>query len=85
MKVLYAARMACPDLLKAVCSLASNVNRWTSTDTDRLRRVVCYIHRHKDILLVGWCGDNPEDSGLAAFADADFASDNDTSRSANGG
>eukprot|EP00969_Alexandrium_andersonii_P081350 3586410-Alexandrium_andersonii.AAC.1 len=46
---------------------------------------MCYIHQHKDLRLVGWCGDNPEDLGLVAFADADFASDNDTSRSINRG
>eukprot|EP00969_Alexandrium_andersonii_P022776 996717-Alexandrium_andersonii.AAC.1 len=85
MKVLYAARMARPDLPKAVCSLAFNINRWTSTDTDRLHRVLCYIHQRKDHRLVGWCGDSPENLGLAAFADADFASGNDTSRSTNGG
>eukprot|EP00969_Alexandrium_andersonii_P351120 15434713-Alexandrium_andersonii.AAC.1 len=59
MKVLYAARMARPDLLKAVRSRASNVNRWMSTGTERLRRMMCYIHQHRDLQLVGWCGDNP--------------------------
>eukprot|EP00969_Alexandrium_andersonii_P341454 15093469-Alexandrium_andersonii.AAC.1 len=44
-----------------------------------------YIHQHDDLRLVGWCGDVPENLGLAAFADADFASDNDTSRSTNCG
>eukprot|EP00969_Alexandrium_andersonii_P264796 11703685-Alexandrium_andersonii.AAC.1 len=59
MKVLYAARMARPDLLKAVCSLASNVNRWTSTDNERSHRMMCYIYQHRDLRLVGWCGDSP--------------------------
>eukprot|EP00969_Alexandrium_andersonii_P110651 4883094-Alexandrium_andersonii.AAC.1 len=77
--------MARPDLLKAVCSLASNVNRWTSTDSDRLRRAMCYIRKHKDLRLVGRCGGDPDNLGLAAFDDADFTSDNDTSRSTNGG
>eukprot|EP00969_Alexandrium_andersonii_P036017 1577650-Alexandrium_andersonii.AAC.1 len=39
MKVLHAAWVARPDLLKAVCPLASNVNRWTSTDAERLHRM----------------------------------------------
>eukprot|EP00969_Alexandrium_andersonii_P025360 1107955-Alexandrium_andersonii.AAC.1 len=59
--------MARPGLLKAACSLASNVNWWTSTETDRLRRVMRYIHQHKDLRLPGWCGDSPENLGLAAF------------------
>ena len=32
----YAAKMARPDLLKAVCSLASHVNRWADADTARI-------------------------------------------------
>eukprot|EP00969_Alexandrium_andersonii_P344892 15245400-Alexandrium_andersonii.AAC.1 len=60
MKVLYAARTARPDLPKAVCTLASNLNRWTSTGTDRSHRMMCYIHQHRDLRLAGWCGDSPE-------------------------
>eukprot|EP00969_Alexandrium_andersonii_P093545 4131455-Alexandrium_andersonii.AAC.1 len=64
--------MARPDLLKAVCSLAPNVNRWTSTDTERLHRMMCYSHQNNALRLVGWRGDTPDKLGLAAFADADF-------------
>eukprot|EP00969_Alexandrium_andersonii_P062096 2736427-Alexandrium_andersonii.AAC.1 len=48
----------------AVCSPASNVNRCTSTDSDRLRRVMRYTHQHKDLRLVGWRGDSPENLRL---------------------
>eukprot|EP00969_Alexandrium_andersonii_P362416 15459646-Alexandrium_andersonii.AAC.1 len=46
---------------------------------------MCYLRQHNDFRLVGWCGGDPANLGLAAFADADFAPDNDTSRSTNGG
>eukprot|EP00969_Alexandrium_andersonii_P219129 9678591-Alexandrium_andersonii.AAC.1 len=35
MKVLYAPRMARPDLLKAACTLARSVNRWTERERDQ--------------------------------------------------
>ena len=85
MKVLYGSRMARPDLLKINCSLASEVSRWSSTSTERLHRMMCYIEQTKHIGLVGWCGDSPSDLFLEAFADADFASDYNTARSTTGG
>ena len=38
MKVLYAARMARYDLLKAVCPLAPRSTRWREADTTALHR-----------------------------------------------
>eukprot|EP00969_Alexandrium_andersonii_P080965 3570463-Alexandrium_andersonii.AAC.1 len=35
-------------------------DRWTSTDTERLRRMMCYMHQRNDLRLVGWCGDAPD-------------------------
>eukprot|EP00969_Alexandrium_andersonii_P196221 8668892-Alexandrium_andersonii.AAC.1 len=43
MKVLYAARMARPDLLKAVCTLARSINRWRERETKHLTRLMKYI------------------------------------------
>eukprot|EP00969_Alexandrium_andersonii_P095357 4212714-Alexandrium_andersonii.AAC.1 len=51
MKVLYGARMARPDLLKCVCSLASRVNHWGPAESERLHRLMCYIAQSKDCLL----------------------------------
>eukprot|EP00969_Alexandrium_andersonii_P166485 7356777-Alexandrium_andersonii.AAC.1 len=42
-----------PDLLKAARSLALNVNRQSSTNTDRLRRVMC-VHSPAQGASVGW-------------------------------
>ena len=41
MKILYAARMARSDLLRAVCGLASNVTKWTRQCDADLYRLVC--------------------------------------------
>eukprot|EP00972_Heterocapsa_arctica_P034154 5027856-Heterocapsa_arctica.AAC.1 len=73
MKILYAARLARFDLLRAVCLLATCVTKWTSECDRKLHRLVYYIHSSKHLRMIGWVGD-----GLAAvqphlYADADFA------------
>ena len=85
MKVLYAARMARPDLLRAVCMLASSVNRWSEDETTALHRLMCYIHSSNDRRMFGWCGDSVKELKLDVFADADFAHDIHTCHSVSGG
>ena len=85
MQVLYASRMAGPDLLKINCTLAAEVSRWDSYQAERLHRMMSYIEQTRHVGLVGWCGDPPADIFLEAIADADFASDFNTARSATGG
>ncbi len=72
LKVLYAARMARYDLLRAVNSLACNVTRWAVACDTQLHRLMCYIHHSLDLRLVGWVGDQPEAFTLQLFADADL-------------
>eukprot|EP00969_Alexandrium_andersonii_P169121 7476329-Alexandrium_andersonii.AAC.1 len=60
MKVLYLARVARPDLLKAVCMLARSINRWTERESTHLLRLMKYVYQQKDWVFVGWCGDRPE-------------------------
>ena len=43
MKILYGARNARPDILKAVTHLACFFTKWTSQCDRRLHRLVCYI------------------------------------------
>ena len=85
MKVLYGARMARPDLLKAVGRLATKVTKWTPTQDLELHRLMCYIESTKNNTLTGWC--NPKDTidkmKLVLYADADFAGESD-SRSTSG-
>ena len=43
MKVLWAARLARFDLLRAVCALAQNVSKWTAECDRRLTRLMGYV------------------------------------------
>ena len=75
MKILYGARAARWDLLKAVQLLASRITKW-SRDCDRaLHRLVCYINSTHDWVLRGFIGDDPSAMRLHLYADADFAGD----------
>lgn len=57
MKVLYAARMARPDLLKAIKSLVRKVTRWGVVCDAKLHRLMCYVQNSVDAVQVGWVGD----------------------------
>ena len=52
MKILYGARMARLDMLRAVCNLACFVTRWTTDCDAKLHRLVHYIActKHPDRL-----------------------------------
>jgi len=72
MKILYGARNARADILKAVTRLACFFTKWTSQFDRRLHRLVCYIHSTYNYRLVGWIGDKPSAWQPHLFADADF-------------
>jgi hypothetical protein len=57
MKILYAARMARFDLLKAVNSLSCFVTKWSKLCDHKLHRLVCYINSTILLQQVGWVGD----------------------------
>jgi len=86
MKILYAARISRPDLMRAVCYLACCITRWDTHCDKQLYRLICYIsctlhHRHVCYVSAG-------DVGLyllKAYADADFAGCRFTKRSTSGG
>ena len=84
MKVLYAARYARFDLLRAVCYLAQYITKWDSVCDKRLYRLMCYINSTYHLRLTGWVGDSPSEVAPHLFADADFAGDSKTSRSCSG-
>ena len=81
MKILYAARMARFDLLRAVNHLACYITKWTVDCDRRLHRLVHATKHHR---MVGWVGDPFDKVGLHLFADADFAGCTSTKRSASG-
>ena len=85
MKILYAARMARFDLLRAVCNLACFVTRWTLECDKKLHRLICYIAATKHHRQIGWIGDNTSELAPHLYADADFASCKITQRSTGGG
>jgi hypothetical protein len=86
MKILYGARNARPDILKAVTHLACFFTKWSTLCDRRLHRLVCYIHSTYKYRLLGWIGDQPSarQPYLFAEADADFARCPATQRSTSG-
>ena len=56
MKILFAARMARWDLLRATQSLASRVTKWSRDCDVALHRLVCYINSSLDIRMQGFIG-----------------------------
>ena len=84
MKILYGARMARPDLLKAVSYLASRVTKWSTACDRSLHRLICYIHQTVGEKQCGWIGDSPSKLYLNLYADADFAGCKVTMRSTSG-
>ena len=84
MKVLYGARMARYDLIRAVNGLATEVTKWTTRCDARLHRLMCYINSTLEQKLYGWVGDLAESMSLHLFVDADLAGDQPSSRSTSG-
>ena len=54
MKVLFAARMARFDLLRATQGLASRVTKWSPDCDKSLHRLMCYIHSFNPWSYNGW-------------------------------
>ena len=84
MKVLWAARLARPDLLRPVSYLATFVTKWSPKQDRMLHRLMCYIYSSLDYKLTGWVGDCADDISPHLFADADFAGCASTQRSTSG-
>ena len=80
MTVLWAARLARPDLLRAVNYLATKVSKWTSKCDSMMHRLMGYIQATLHLRMIGWIGDSLDKLFPHFFADADFAADIDTQR-----
>ena len=78
MKILFAARMARWDLLRATQSLASRVTKWSRDCDVALHRLVCYINSSLDIRMKGFIGDTIAECQLWLFCDADWAGEHDS-------
>jgi len=73
MKILYAARFARFDLLRATNYLTTRITKWSEQCDLMTHRLMCYMY--------GWVGDPSWELELCLFTDADFAGDPDTMRS----
>ena len=84
MKVLYAARMARFDLLKAVSNLAKKVTKWNTNCDKKLHRMMCYISSSLDYRFKGHVSDPADALSLSLYSGAGFAGDKESSKSAAG-
>ena len=57
MKVLWVARLARPDLLRAVNYLATKVSKWTSKCDSIMHRLMGYTQATLHLRMIGWIGD----------------------------
>ena len=77
MKILFAARVARWDLLRATQSLASRVTKWSCDCDTGLHRLVAYINSTLHITMSGFIGDSINDCQLWLICDSDFAGEFD--------
>ncbi len=84
MKLLYGARLARFDLLRAINNLAGYITKWTPECDKRLHRIMCYVHTSLHYRMVGWVGDKADQLQPHLFADADFAGCPESQRSTSG-
>ena len=75
MQVLYGARFARPDLLRAVAALARKITKWTHMCDLQLHRLMSYVNSSLDYKQYAWVGDPIGDLQVHLFTDADLASD----------
>ena len=86
MKMMYAARMARPDILRAISFLARCLTKWDEDCSKRLHRLMSYVDSTVTYRMYAW-NDAPRaklDLVLKVYSDADFAGCVDTQRSTTG-
>ena len=84
MKVMYAARTARFDLLRAVSRLACFITKWDTKCDKALHRLMCYIHSSYGHRQCGWVGDVLTDVSPHVYADADLGGCTTSNRSTSG-
>jgi hypothetical protein len=84
MKIMYIARFARPDLLRAVGALSCMITKWDSLCDRKLFRIIKYINGSIAWRQIGFIGDSHDELHLGLFSDADFAGDKATMRSTSG-
>ena len=84
MQMLYGARFARPDLLRAIAYLARKITRWRPMQDHQLFRLVCYVKATLSYRQCAWVGDDISALQLQLYTDADLASDPEDSVSTSG-
>ena len=84
MTSMYAARLARPDLLRCVGSLATKLTKWDAVQDKKLHKMMCYIQTSLPYRQVGFIGDPPSELWLDLFTDADHAGDREDMKSTSG-
>ncbi len=84
MKIMYIARFARTDLLRAVGVLSTMITKWDTLCDRKLFRIIKYINGTTTWRQIGFVGDNPSELSLGLFSDADFAGDKASQRSKSG-
>ena len=84
MTIMYSARAARFDLLKAVTFLAKYITRWDARCDQRLHRLMCFLFATKEDVMMGWIGDPVEELAPHIHFDSDFAGDPYTLKSTSG-
>ena len=85
MKALWVARLARPDLLKPIATLARHVQAWSKNCDKQLYRLMCYMHSTPHVKLTGHINDPLESIHLRLYVDADFAGSREDTKSTSGG
>lgn len=85
MKLMWIARLARPDVLRATTWLATKIHSWGRACDSHLHRVMCYLYHTQNDLLTGWIADEPKDIYVERFVDADFCGDEQDCDSTSGG
>ena len=84
MKIMYIARFARPDLLRAVGALSTMITRRTPLCDKKLFGIIKYMNGSVAWRQIGFIGDSSDELELGLFSDADFAGDKETMRSTSG-
>ncbi len=84
MKIMYLARFARTDLLRAVGVLSTMITKWDTLCDRKLFRIIKYINGTSSWRQIGFVGDSPSELSLGLFSDADFAGCKASQRSTSG-
>ena len=86
MKLMYAARMARPDLLRTISYLARYLTKWDSACDKRLSKLMAYVQNTIQYRMYSWCDASRvrPPLHLRVYSAADYAGRTSTQRSTTG-